>query len=62
MASITVRLQDHEREALVRQAQAEGKSLSALVRDRVLGEPQVPSERAEALERRLARLEEMAGL
>jgi uncharacterized protein (DUF1778 family) len=61
-ARIDFRLSDGEKLALQQMADAEGKSLSQLIKERVLGASSSLDERLEAVESRLSRLEEMAGL
>jgi len=60
---MTVRFTADERADLKARAVAEGVTLSAYIRRTVLGYSATdPLERLEALERRVERLEEMAGL
>lgn len=58
---LSIRLSDREWEELSLQAAAENKTFSALVRERLFGLQQA-DERLEDHERRISRLEEMAGL
>lgn len=62
MAKLTVRLSEGELQALKRDAQASGKSTSALVRERLGLSASGSDERLDDFERRLSRLEEMAGV
>lgn len=61
---VSVRFSDVEREALQRAAQVEGRAMSAVVREavRVFLKMERGDERLEDLERRITRLEQMAGL
>lgn len=61
MARIDIRLSDAEKQRLVQEAQLQGVTLSELVRQRAL-EGAEREDRLEALERRVNRLEELAGL
>ena len=62
MATLTIKLSGAEKASLRDQAQSRGMTLSALVRE-ALGLREAPQDdRLEDFERRLARLEEMAGL
>jgi hypothetical protein len=61
VARLDIRLSEQEKQQMESEAASEGISLSELVRRRVLG-VQGSGERLEAIERRLDRLEELAGL
>jgi hypothetical protein len=59
---LNVWVEETEREALKRLAADRGVSLGQLIRDEVFGSSAQPNEHLEDLERRVSRLEEMAGL
>lgn len=56
-----LRLSDGEKDQLQREADSRGLTLTELVKERVFG-PQADTDRLDDLERRLSRLEELAGL
>lgn len=66
MARLDIRLSGLDKERLLKAANAEGKTLSAFIRARLLDVSEGPSvdvgDAVEDHERRLSRLEEMAGL
>ncbi len=62
MPTFTFRLSDAELEALAKNAKAQGCSMAAVVRDRLGFGADDPSERLDDLDRRVSRLEGMAGL
>lgn len=60
MARVDIRLTPADKARLLDEARTEGRSLSELARDRLLGRVS-EAQRLDDVDRRLARLEEMAG-
>lgn len=60
MARLEFRLADSEKQRLAQEAAAKGVTLTRLVKERLFGAP--GDDRLDEIERRLERLEEMAGL
>jgi predicted site-specific integrase-resolvase len=61
MARVDIRLDDDDKARLLDEAHAEGRSLSELARDRLLGRVS-EAQRLDDMDRRVTRLEGMAGM
>ena len=61
MARVDIRLTPADKARLIVEARTEGRSLSELARDRLLGRVS-EAQRLDDVDRRLVRLEEMAGV